>query len=83
MEGFEVGPDAEPPDQPCLRARGEDGLNPMTFDLAKYVRTRDPIDGSTAGGGDSGGPPVVDGEPNCASFTDLGAFHPDLENPRS
>jgi hypothetical protein len=55
----------------------------MTFDLAKYVRTRDPIDGSTAGGGDSGGPPVVDGEPNCASFTDLGAFHPDLENPRS
>jgi hypothetical protein len=37
----------------------------MTFDLAKYVRTRDPIDGSTAGGGDSGGPPVVDGEPNC------------------
>ncbi len=84
------------PDQPCLRAHEEDELNPMTFDPAKYVCTRDPIDGSTTGGGDSGGPLVVDGElvgvvaggsssldEDYASFTDLSAFRADLEDPLS
>lgn len=81
------------PDEPCLRAHEEDGLNPMTFDPAEYVCTRDPIDGSTTGGGDSGGPLVVDGElvgvvgggsltqeKNYASFTDVSAFHTEIDD---